>query len=566
MDQLLTKSPTLQQVKYYFDLLHRTMESYPFITDLKTGITMLAPDLVEEYGLPGTIIGDFKALWSPLVYHEDFERYEESVRAVFKDRTRDDMRIEFRIKNKDGEYGWVLFNGIVGKDETGESTLFVGVITKMDRQVRADPVTGLLNRYSFETELARTVQRAADNNEEGAVIIIGLDHFQMLQDAYDPHSGDAAMREIGQSIGNVLPTHLNLYKLDGAEFGIIWPHTSREEVEIIFYGIQICLREMKEANDTVFFSASAGVVFYPDNGLNAGALQKYAQGALDMAQQQGREQLNFFSPVEYKKWMQFINLQRSFEDSIERGCEGFLLYYQPQVDAKTGKLVGAEALLRWQEPDGEIISPVVFIPILERTRLIIPVGRWVVNEAVRMCKEWQARQPGFEMSINVSLCQLENYDFHSCVKEAMEQYDLAPNLLTLELTESQSVSNWDFVNEQFDYFRKMGVHIAMDDFGVGYSSLGLLKHFNCDIIKVDKVFVDDILVSDFDRKLVKYTVQLCQSIGMEVCIEGVEQKEAYQYLTNECNADVIQGFYFGKPEPPKVFERRFDMEVQHSDM
>lgn len=557
MDELLQESPVLQRLKYYFDLLQRTTESYPFITDLKTGISLLAPALVNDYDIPGEIVRDFDDMWRPLIYHEDTARYEKSIEDVFVNRTRDDHRIEYRVKNKKGEYGWVLCNGVIGRDENNEPDLFVGVITKMDRVVRADPVTGLLNRYSFERELAGTVQRAADSGEAGAVIIIGLDHFQMLQDAYDPHSGDAAMREIGQSIGNVLPTHLNLYKLDGDEFGIIWPHTSREEVEIIFYSIQICLREMKEANEKVFFSASAGVVFYPDTGMNAVALQKYAKAALDMARQQGREQLNFFSQSEYKKWMQFINLQRSFEDSIERGCEGFLLYYQPQVDAKTQKLIGCEALLRWQEPDGEIISPVVFIPILERTRLIIPVGRWVVNEAVKTCKKWQEYQPGFEISINVSLCQLENYDFHSCVQEAMEKYDLAPELLTLELTESQSVSNWDFVNEQFDYFRKMGVKIAMDDFGVGYSSLGLLKNFNCDIIKVDKVFVDDILISDFDRKLVKYTVQLCQSIGMQVCIEGVEQKEAYEYLTNECNADVIQGFYFGRPEPEDVFIKRF---------
>ena len=562
MDNLLQNSPTLQQVKYYFDLLHRTMEGYPFITDLKTGITMIAPELVKEYDLPGTITKDFGSMWEALIYHEDVMRYQSSMAAIIG-RTKDEHRIEYRVKNKDGEYGWVLCNGIIGKDEAGEPNLFVGVITKMDRQVRADPVTGLLNRYAFETELEYTAKRMEEDGETGAIIIIGLDNFQILQDnSYDSHTGDIALREIGRNLGNVLPTHLNLYKLDGERFGIIWPHTFREEIEIIFYSIQICLREMKETNEKVFFSASAGVVFYPESGTKAGLLQKYAKASLDMAQQNGREQLNFFSPAEYKKWMQFINLQRSFEDSIERGCEGFLLYYQPQVDAKTGKLLGCEALLRWQEPDGEIISPIVFIPILERTRLIIPVGRWVVNEAIKTCKKWQEHQPGFEISINVSLCQLENYDFHACVEEAIQQYDLDPRLLTLELTESQSVSNWDFVNEQFGYFREMGVKIAMDDFGVGYSSLGLLKNFNCDIIKVDKVFVDDIIVSEFDRKLVKYTVQLCQSIGMVVCIEGVEEKEAYEYLAHECNADMIQGFYFGRPEPEDVFVRRFSMDVQ----
>ena len=344
---------------------------------------------------------------------------------------------------------------MVGRNDSGDPIIFAGFITKMDRILHADPVTGLLNRFAFDQAVKEGVTSALAKGEMGAIMIVGLDNFHLLNEAYEKHFDDVALRQIGQSIRNVLPTHLNLYKLDGNEFGLIWPHTSQEEVEIIFSSIQLCLREAKESNYNVFFSASAGAVFYPDSGTDALALQKHAKAALEMAQQQGREQLLVFSQKEYKDWLRFINLQHAFEESIEKGCQGFRLFFQPQVDAMTQELVGAEALLRWQEEDGLVISPVVFIPILERTRLIIPVGRWIVDEAVRVCKKWQEFKPGFQMSINVSLCQLETTDLRNYVKESLERHALSPECLTLELTESQQISNWQFVNEQFDFFRQM---------------------------------------------------------------------------------------------------------------
>lgn len=553
----LASSEQLQHIKFYFDLHQKTAEGYPFVTDLKTGTVLVSARLVEEYGLPGTVLVDFDRYWIPLIYPDDLTRYENSFSHLFAPGDPGEHNIEYRVRNRKGEYTWIHCHGAVGRGEDGEPLLFAGSIMKMDRILHADPVTGLLNRFSFDQAVKEGVASAVAKGGMGAIMIVGLDNFHLLNEAYEKHFDDIALREIGQSITNVLPTHLKLYKLDGNEFGLIWPHTSQEEVEIIFSSIQLCLREAKKANENVFFSASAGAVFYPDSGTDPLALQKHAKAALEMAQQRGREQLLVFSQEEYKSWLRFINLQHAFEESIENGCRGFKLFYQPQVDAITQELVGAEALLRWQEEDGQVIAPAVFIPILERTRLIIPVGRWIVEEAVRVCKEWQKYKPGFHMSVNVSLCQLENPDLKEYVRDSLERHDLNPRYLTLELTETQRISNWQFVNEQFECFRRMKVKIAMDDFGVGYSSLALLKFFDCDMIKIDKVFVDNILESDFDRRLVKHAIQLCQSIGMAVCVEGVEEAQVYEYLSRDCGADVIQGFYFGRPEPEAIFRERF---------
>ena len=160
------------------------------------------------------------------------------------------------------------------------------------------------------------------------------------------------------------------------------------------------------------------------------------------------------------------------------------------------------------------------------------------------------------MSINISLYQLEEHMFYPFVKDCLDRYGLRPETITFELTESQSVSDWEFVNRQFNQFHQLGIKIAMDDFGTGYSSLGFLKNFSCNLIKIDRLFVQDILTGEFDQNLVKYTIMLCHSIGMEVCIEGVEEEEAYIFLRDECKADIIQGFYFGRPERKQVFLRR----------
>ena len=334
------------------------------------------------------------------------------------------------------------------------------------------------------------------------------------------------------------------------------PFAMPEEIEIIFSSVQLCMREIRNVEDTIYCTASAGAVFYPQDAQDYITLIRYAEVALEIARQKGRDQISFFEKETYDRWRYDIGMQNLMQNSIARGCEDFFLCYQPQVNAKNGHLIGAEALLRWYDKDGSVVAPMQFIPMLEKSRMIIPVGHWIIENAVITAKKWQKYMPDFQMSINISLYQLEERMFFPFVKDCIERHDIDPHTLTFELTESQSVYDWEFVNKQFSEFHDFGIKIAMDDFGTGYSSLGFLKNFNCNIIKIDRMFVQDILTSNFDRNLVKYAIMLCHSIGMEVCIEGVEEEDAYIFLRDECDADQIQGFYFGRPETEEVFVRR----------
>ena len=250
-------------------------------------------------------------------------------------------------------------------------------------------------------------------------------------------------------------------------------------------------------------------------------------------------------------------MREHLQTSTEGGFKDFELYFQPQVDARTKKLIGAEALLRWHNPRGKMVAPMEFIPLLEETRLILQVGRLVFEESIKQLKKWLAVQPNLKISVNLSHEQMKDFSFQEFVINCLERYEVSPSSVVLELTESKIVADFDFVNKQFENFRRAGIKIAMDDFGNGYSSLAALKNLNCDIIKIDRAFVKNILTSDFDLQLVKYIIELCHSIGMITCIEGVEEFAEYEILTEVCKADEIQGYLFGRPEPPKIFEEKF---------
>ncbi|MBR1858654.1 MAG: GGDEF and EAL domain-containing protein [Selenomonadaceae bacterium] len=554
--QLIREDSPLNKIRTYFEALQKTLSrTYVFVADLKGNVVLLSDNFVSDFTFTSNVVDDFESRLISLIHPDDMERFEAGFQKHFvKEVQDDDHDFEYRICLPDGEYVWVRCKGSIGRNADGEPIIWSGVIVRMDIVLKADHVTGLLNRRAFDKALQKELRDSQD--ARGAVIVIGLDNFHVINETYGHQFGDIALKQIAQNITQVLPPDIGLYKLDGYMFGLFMPYAMPEEIEIIFSSVQLCMREIHNVEDTIYCTASAGAAFYPTDASDDVTLLRYAEVALEIARQKGRDQISFFSKETYDRWRYDIGMQNLMQNSIARGCEDFFLCYQPQVDAKDGRLIGAEALLRWYDKDGSVVAPMQFIPMLEKSRMIIPVGHWIIENAVITAKKWQEYMPDFQMSINISLYQLEEHMFFPFVQDCIERHQIDPTTLTFELTESQSVYDWEFVNKQFASFHELGIQIAMDDFGTGYSSLGFLKNFACNVIKIDRVFVQDILKSDFDRNLVKYTIKLCHSIGMKVCIEGVEEEKAYIFLRDECKADYIQGFFFGYPEMEDVFIRR----------
>ncbi|MBR1728770.1 MAG: GGDEF and EAL domain-containing protein [Selenomonadaceae bacterium] len=553
--QTIQRDSPLYNIRNYFDSVQRAVpRTYVFVADLKSKTVLLSDNFIRDFQFPSNVVDDFESRLTSVVHYDDIERFEEGLKKNFiKNHNDDDHDFEYRFCMPTGEYVWMNCQGSIGRDEHGDPIIWSGFIVRMDLVLNADNVTGLLTRNVFDDALKKEL-KAPDAH--GCVIVVGLDNFHIINETYGHKFGDIALRQIAQNITDVLPPDIRLYKFDGYMFGFFMPFAMPEEIEIIFSSIQLCMREIHNVEDTIYCTASAGAAFYPNDSNDDITLLRYAEVALEIARQKGRDQISFFSKETYDRWRYDIGMMNLMQNSIARGCEDFFLCYQPQVDAKDGRLIGAEALLRWYDKDGSVVAPMQFIPMLEKSRMIIPVGHWIIENAVITAKKWQEFMPDFQMSINISLYQLEEHMFFPFVQDCIERHQIDPTTLTFELTESQSVYDWEYVNKQFSAFHDLGIQIAMDDFGTGYSSLGFLKNFACNIIKIDRVFVQDILKSDFDRNLVKYTIKLCHSIGMKVCIEGVEEEKAYIFLRDECKADYIQGFFFGYPEMEDIFVRR----------
>ena len=551
--QLGDDSP-LSRIKTYFDALQNSADEYFFVVDLNNGQVMLSKNFIRDFNFHDSLVDDLAALLTPFIYYEDREVLESALGEIDSASPGVEVTGEFRLLNRNGEYGWVTLRMATGVDEFGQPELVAGVIARMDLKQKADHVTGLLNRNAFHVALMKELNSSPDVH--GAVIFIGLDNFQIINETYGHQFGDTTLRQIAQDITNILPPDIRLYKLDNDMFAFFVSDVYPEEIEIIFSSIQLCMREIRNVEDTIYCTASAGATFYPTDADDVMNLMRYAEVALEFARQKGRDQIAFFDRESYDRWRYDLGMQNLMQNSIARGCEDFFLCYQPQVNAKTGELVGAEALLRWYDRDGSVVAPMQFIPMLEKSRMIIPVGHWIIEQVVRRLTEWHKIMPTLQLSINISLYQLEEHMFYDFVKDCIDRYQIDPTRLTFELTESHNVYDWDFVNKQFQAFHELGIKISMDDFGMGYSNLGFLKNFQCNEIKIDRIFVEDILHSDYDKNLVKYVVMLCHAVGMEVCIEGVEDEATYVFLRDDCGADVIQGFYFGYPETEDVFAKR----------
>ena len=554
----MTLSPILKRIKFYFDILKKTTDGYLFVADLQDRLVMLSPNLVADFAIPGEIVSDMDKYWAPLIHPEERQGYLDDMHRLIVEHSVAEHDMEYRVKDRKGDYCWIRCRGRISYDSSGKPSVFAGMMHRMGQRNQADSVTGLLNKYQFEHAVKVALANYRETGEGGALMVIGLDNFKIINETYNRFFGDQVLKQVAVQIETILASQFTLYKLDGDEFGIIYANASEKDIEELFSSIQTCLTRPQKIDEQQYFcTMSAGTVFYPQSGKDYLVLHKHAEAALDMAKRGGKNRNCVFSKDAYNRWVRSISMRDNIKLSVEHGCDGFSLFYQPQVSANGQQLIGAEALLRWKNPKGRMVAPMEFIPILEETKMIIPVGKWIVNEAVKTCKKWQEIVPDFRISINVSYEQIKDPTFKDFVRECVDRHAVKPECVVLELTESRIVSDWNFINQQFDFFHERGLQIAMDDFGTGYSSLASLKNLACDIIKIDREFVKKILSNAFDRRLVKYTVILCHSAGMRVCIEGVEEQEEYDLLTKECKVDAIQGYLFGHPESEENFVAMF---------
>lgn len=411
-----------------------------------------------------------------------------------------------------------------------------------------DALTGLPNRALLKELLAQSIIACQTRGSYAGIVAIDLDHFKRINDSLGLDAGDAVLLAVSRRLEQAAPAGSTVGRSSGDEFVIIVPEIdgvnaiadiARSVLEAFEAPFEVQEREL-------FVRASAGVSIFPADGKTTETLIARADAALLHAKQRGRNNVQFFHPAFQAAAMDRLQLETDLRHAVERS--ELCLHYQPIIDVTTNRLVGAEALVRWEHPARGLLAPDTFIQLAEETGLIVQIGEWVLAAACRDSAPWVSAGAIEFVSVNVSATQLESYDFPRAIMEALRRLNFDPAHMELEFTESAVMRDRVHGAEMMRVLRAGGVRIGIDDFGTGYSSLAYLKQLPVNTLKIDRLFVRDITTSPYDAAIARAIIALAQSIDLRVIAEGVETQEQLDLL-EALGCTMMQGYYFSKPVP-----------------
>lgn len=532
--------------------LSASVDEYIILTDCISGYSRVSKALRDEFGFEDEYIKDFPLKLARRIHHDDFATVKGAYRNVERGMA-DSYCAEYRIKNALGNWIWIREHSTIVRDGFGKILNVASAITNLGRRNNTDHTTGLLNKYEFESYVNLCIHQ----NLNIGIMIMNIDDFKNINNLYSRQFGDNVLRIAAQHIQNAVPTNAKVFRLDGDEFGIVFIDHLKSDIKQIYSNICNHFSTQREYQGKKYYCTfSAGCCKFNEQNNTFDILVKNSHTALDHAKAKGKSKIIFFEQKLSEHKTRELKLTELLRESIENDFRDFELFCQPQVFASNGKLKGGEALLRWRTDEFGPISPAEFIPILENTNMIVPVGKWVFERALTICKEWLKFCPDFMMSINVSYIQLYDENFLDFVKKTIKRIDIPTSHIIVEFTESCFVTDKDMLHSVFNSIRELGMKIAMDDFGTGYSSLEILKEVPADIVKIDKAFVRNIQSSKFDKTFIRFVVELCHDVDIQVCLEGVETCEELEIIS-QMGLDFIQGYYFGKPLDTTNFYETF---------
>ncbi|EGT3681432.1 TPA: GGDEF and EAL domain-containing protein [Clostridioides difficile] len=545
-----SNSLSLDHIEIFFELLSQSTEDYIFFWDINRNKFKISSAIFDEFNLSKEIESDLVNCWSKIVYPDDVQIWKDDIQELL-DGKKGEHNLEYRLINKYEEIVWISCRGKVYVSDDPKTILLVGRIKNIGEKNKFDSITGTWNREQFEHRMNYLIKEKIYKN--GAMFIMDVDNFKNINEKYGHSYGDKVLRAIATEVLEYLPKDVRLYRLDGDEFAFFYPMCTKETIEKIYEKIHMYTNTQHEIESNKYYcTITAGVAMYPEDGDNYLDLFKHADIALDIAKISGKNRIKFFSQELYENKLKVISMQQKLRECVENNFNDFELFFQPQVNAITKEVIGAEVLLRWHSSTYGEVSPVEFIPILEQSNLIIPVGKWIIKEAVKQCKEWHKINPDFKISVNVSYIQLKEDFFRDFIVECLVEYQLRPEFLILELTENCWIPDINLLNDKFISLKGIGVYIAIDDFGTGYSSLNYLKELSVNIIKIERSFVKNITYNSYEYTFLEYIIKLAHIINLKVCVEGIESYEEYD-IVKSLGVDIIQGFLFGRPVSASEF-------------
>ena len=555
MDPIMN-SFSREQMEYIVELFNPCMDDYLYVFDLQKDCYKISKHATERFLLPGDNFDDAAKAHHTFVYSEDQSRLDDEFRRIMSGEIVF-HNMHYRWLDRAGQPVWINCRGRVLNDADGKPHFLVGCINEIGQKQKADNVSGLLG----ESSLSAYVEQFEDGLPDGFFLRIGIDDFRDINGDFGMEYGDYILKSTADCIAENIKPSQRLYRILADEFMVVdFSGGDMEAATELYKNIRKSLDTFIEENGyKSVFTISAGAV---DTAKTSGTyenIMKLSEYALNTAKDQGKNRCYIYMQEDYDVFLRKKQITRQLHHAVNHGFEGFETYYQPIVDTKTRRLVGAEALMRFSmitEEGREFVSPMEFIPLLEETGLIIPAGRYILNEAAAMCCEMQKYIPDFRINVNVSYVQILQGNVERDILDVIQKYALKPECLCVEMTESGFMD----MTPSFCKFRKSleknGISFVIDDFGTGYSNLHCIRDMNPSYVKMDRDFTAKAMNSDRDYELYKNIIPMVHSINVRICAEGIEERE-WLLKMKEMKVDYLQGYYFGRPCGKEQFLQQY---------
>lgn len=532
-------------------------ECYMFVYDLTNDYYTISKKALNRFKLNECTFANASNELSKVVYEADYPMLSKNLSGLM-DGSCEVHDLEYRWLDKEGKPVWISCKGKVVYDEDVRCKYMFGSISELGKSGKYDNITSL-HREGMLEEYYK--YRSDTDKMSGYMLIIGIDNFKQINEKCGYEIGNMVLADVAKCIINCVGTEKNVYRLHGDEFVVVNEcdvDSALDCAKKMYKQIRYTIDKYIECqNYHLFYTISGGAYAFNTDKDKYVDIMNNLKFALNSAKLKGRNTFVGYSKESYDEHIRRINIQDELRNCISNDFEGFEVFYQPvaKVDSNH-EIRGAEALIRWNSKVYGAMSPVEFVPLLEESSLIIPLGKWVIEQAVNQCKKWLEVIPDFTMNINLSFVQIIKSDIMKDVLACVDYHGIDHEHIVFEATESGDLESNSAVKNVLKSFNDESFRLAIDDFGTGYSNLKYIRDMMFSIIKIDRLFIQNIDKSEDNYILVKYIIGMAHSLGIRVCVEGVETKEELETVM-KLKPDCIQGFYYGKPMTSSQFAEKF---------
>ena len=554
------KNFSLDYLLKVIDIFDSTTDDYLFVYDYQNDYFYIAPHAIQRFAIEENVIFSAMKTLEKLVYPEDLQMLHNDF-SELKSSDRSNQNIAYRWMSKAGEPVWINSRGYVMRDDQNVALYLVGCINEIGESTqKADNLSGLLSLPSLQAYLSGYEETGFP---DGYFLRIGLDDLKIINARLGVEYGDTILRKAGEIISKSLAPGQAAFRILGDEFVVVDFNGNGEDDAAALYGrIQQAVNAyIIESNYEVIFTVSAGFLSSKDIDIaSQSKVLSITEFALDEAKRLGKNLCYSYRDEDYHAFLKKRKIIRQLCQAVNHDFEGFEVYYQPLFNPFTGELAGAEALMRFHSEDCGMVSPAEFIPLLEETALIIPAGRWILHESLKMCKQIKQFIPSFHISINLSYVQVLRSNIEDEIISAISAYQLSPSDVMIELTESGLLESSTRFAAFWKKLKPAGVSLALDDFGTGYSNFHYLAELGPDMVKIDRTFTAEALRSSYEYELLSLFSKMVHQLNLKVCVEGVETEDEFAKIC-QLPPEYIQGYYLGRPCPIEQFMAQF---VKHT--